>query len=334
MNKQTMIIVILVVAAAIGITFLLQQPKKDRGTKKRIALFAPAIHPAMDEIFEGFTQTIQKDSSLSYSFDEYNAQGNPTLLRGQAEEIILGDYDLIFPIGATCTQTLYTLTKKKNITTPIVFTAVDTPLEMGIAQSLESSGNHLTGITTTKEFKKQLDLLYKVKPTAQNILLVYDPGQSGGQEEDRKQIAKLVEARNKGFQFVTILNANEIQQKVQSFMQSVDTVMILKDHTAVSGVDALITLCNRYGVTLYTSDHNSGQKGAALSYDVSEYEYGSAAAIKAKEILEKNKKPAEIPITFVQNRSLQINTKTMHKQGLDLSQTTIEQLQAQGVIVI
>ena len=333
MNRQTIILLLSAVAIAIVIAFFIRHNIKKTEALYRIALFAPAIHPAMDEINEGFVHTLEKKNT-AYSFDTYNAQGNPTLLRAQAEEIILGNYNLIFTIGATCTQTIYELTKKKDIHTPVVFTAVDRPVNMGIAKSLTSSGNHLTGITSTKEYEKQIDLLLHIKPTVKNILLVYDPAQSGGQDEDRKQIEKLVKTRKIKFQFVTVSTANEIQQKVQSFMQNIDTILILKDHTVVSGVDSLITLCNRYNVTLYATDHNSGQKGAVLSYDVSEYEYGSAAAIKAHSILELHKLPSQLPISYVENRSLQINTRTMHKQGLNISTEAIEQLKQQEGIVI
>ena len=334
MNRQTIILLLSAVAIAIAIPFFIRHRIKKTDAMYRIALFAPAIHPAMDEINEGFMHTLEKKNDV-YAFDNYNAQGNPTLLRAQAEEITLGNYDLIFTIGATCTQTIYELTKKKNISTPVVFTAVDRPVNMGIAKSLTSSENHLTGITSTKEYEKQIDLLLQIKPTAKNMLLVYDPAQSGGQDEDRKEIEKIVKTRKMQFQFVTISNANEIQQKVQAFMQNIDTIMILKDHTAVSGVDSLITLCNRYNVTLYATDHNSGKKGAALSYDVSEYEYGSAAAIKARSILEHHKLPSQLPISYVENRSLQINTRTAHKQGLNISTESIEKFkQQEGIVVL
>jgi len=332
-----MILVILVVAAAIGITFLLQQPKKDRGTKKRIALFAPAIHPAMDEIFEGFTQTIQKDSSLSYSFDEYNAQGNPTLLRGQAEEIILGEYDLVFTIGATCSHTMHELTKKKQINLPVIFSAVDNPVKTGLVSSLKSSKNNLTGVIEGDKqiiYQKELSAFLSVKPNIKQMLLVYDPNREPGFEEDRKIIATILKQHNVILQGVVVNHSNEIQQKVQPLLENQDAVLVLTDHTVVSGIDSLITLCNRYGVTLCTSELNSGDKGAALSFGVTQYEFGSTAASQAKRIIEQKQSPSTIPVAVIKNMKLKVNTTTMHKQGLSLSPEKLNQITQNGGIII
>src|SRR5580692_7792331 len=65
------------------------------GTPRRIAIFEPASHPAIDEIAHGFQETLEKGGN-NYDFKIYNANGNKTLQRAQAEEICNGGFDLIF----------------------------------------------------------------------------------------------------------------------------------------------------------------------------------------------------------------------------------------------
>ena len=91
----------------------------------RVAIFTPTTHPALEEVEQGFRETIQKLSSKPYVFTTFNANGNRSLLRAQAEEIVGGAYDLIFTMGALCSQTIAELLQKKGIKMPHVFGAVD-----------------------------------------------------------------------------------------------------------------------------------------------------------------------------------------------------------------
>lgn len=333
-NRALLLITALIITASTTYYFFKKQHKKNSGISYRIAIFEPASHPSMDEIAQGFTDTIQKNSSAHYSFDRYNANGNKTLLRAQAEDIIQNNYDLIMTIGAGTTHTIYELTTKKHITTPIVFDAVADPVGLGIIASLTSSGNHVTGVEDIPNFKEQMDKLLEVKPDTKNILLVYDPiDKAGIHEMWADQIKKINDNKGINTHYVKVFQTNEIQAKVQPFMQNVDTILIFTDHTTVSGVDSLINLCNRYGVTLYSSELNSGEKGAALSFGIVQYDLGVAAAKLSLAIVEKNKKPTDLPIVILKNNRLQINTATAQKQGLNLSPVQLEKVKKNGGII-
>jgi ABC-type uncharacterized transport system substrate-binding protein len=108
MNNRTQLIIVAIVIGLtfIGYYFFKQQRTPHIGHSYRIAIFEPASHPAMDEIVQGFTDTIKKNSSAHYIFNRYNANGNKTLLRAQAEDIIHNNYDLIMTIGADTKRTL------------------------------------------------------------------------------------------------------------------------------------------------------------------------------------------------------------------------------------
>lgn len=299
----------------------------------RIALFAPASHPAMDEIAEGFMKTMKKENALTYQFDHYNANGNKTLLRAQAEEIIHQNYDLVLSIGADASRTLHELTHKKRLSMPIVFTAVSDPVSLGIVSSVQSSGNNLTGVEDMPDYKDQINRLLDIKPSTQRILLVYDPvGKGNVHEKCAQDIKKIAADKDVIVSFVQVFHTNEIQAKVQPLLTNIDVVMILTDHTTVSGIDSLISLCNKYNITLYASDLNSGIKGAAIAYGVTEYDFGADAAGLALRILAEHKLPKDIPVIEPRSKKLTINRSTMKKQGLILSAQEIETLEQKGII--
>ena len=333
-NKTLLFIATLIITASTTYYFFKKQHQPITAFSYRIAIFEPASHPAMDEIAQGFTDTITKNSKAHYTFDRYNANGNKTLLRAQAEEIIHNNYDLIMTIGADPTRTLHELTSKKNITTPIVFNAVSDPIGLGIIASRTSSGNNLTGIEEVHNYDDQLNKLLQIKPTTKNLLLVYDPVIKAGIHETwAQEVTELARKKGIAIHYAKIFHTNEIQSKVQPFMQNIDTILIFTDHTTVSGVDSLITLCNRYGVTLYASDLNSGDKGAALSYGVIQYDLGVDAGYVALKILDDKKSPQSIPIIEPTTKRLKINTTTASKQGLNLSLTQLEEIKKNGGII-
>ncbi len=284
--------------------------------KYRIAIFEPVLHPAIEEIEQGFINTLRQQGNAEYDFKVYNANGDKTLMRSQAEDIVQSEYDLIFTIGMSTSQIAKEVTDKKQKLIPIVFSAVDDPVGMQLVDSLSSSGNHVTGITEAPNYKQQLSLLLTLKPTIKNVLLVYDPSHGTGLEKDKYEIQHILNEKGISLQSIEIYQANEIQQKVASSLSATDVVLTLRDNTTVSGIDSLVKLCNNYGVTLFASDLNSGNKGAALSYGFTEYEFGVSGAHKAYSILEEQNDPALIPITPISNYKIKINSATAEKQNL------------------
>lgn len=292
-----------------------------------IAILTPTTHLALEEIEQGFKETMRK-GNLNYSFTTFNANGNKTLLRAQAEEIIQRKFDLIFTIGAGTTQIIAELLSKKNITIPHVFGGVDGP---EFAQSMSVINPNSTGVYVKIDYGKQMDIVCNIKPDMKNILLVYDPSHGTGLEKDKLEVEKHLKKYQIKLKSVEVYQTNEIQQKVLGLISSVDAVLVLTDNTVVAGLDALIKLCNRYKVPLIASDLSSGKKGALIAYGITEYDSGSGAALKALEIIENNKKPNQLIVTPIDNFRLEINKSSMNLQGLNFDDTALKQLKVQNV---
>ena len=329
--KQFILVAMSIIILAGAIFYYATKHKQRDSTKHayRVAIFEPASHPAMDEISQGFIDTVIKNGAYEYTFKRYNANNNATLMRSLAEEIIQQNYDLIMTIGAGASKTIQELITKKKLTTPLVFDAVSDPAKLGIV------GDNVTGIEESSDFEDQINKLLTVKPDTKTILLVYDPvSKAGVHEVWSNQIKKIAAKKGITTLSANVFSVNEIQAKVQPLLQQADTVLIFTDHTTVSGIDSLITLCNRYGVTLYASDLNSGDKGAALSYGLLQYDLGVDAAQLALEILDNHIQPLQLPIRNPKSVKLKINTKTMTKQGLKISDAQLADIKNSGGIVI
>jgi putative ABC transport system substrate-binding protein len=304
--KYFILVFVLICLAIVGLfTF--------KGEECRIAILTPTTHPSLEQIEKGFVDTMEKHCRQKFTVKTYNALGNKSLMRSEAEEIALGDYDLVFTIATQATRTMKEVFEKKKLSTPIVFSAVSFPIEMDLVASEESSGNQLTGVKETTDFAKELEIL---RNQAQTVLLVYDPS-SPSLTSNKEEIEMILNGMGIGLKTVEIFKTNEILLKTAPFMEEADAVLVIKDNTVISGLDVLVKLCDQKNKLLIASDLDSPDRGVPYAYGVSEVIYGEEAAKKALLILDDDKLPRDIPITAPPSEAFvfKINEKRLKEIG-------------------
>lgn len=280
---------------------------------QKIAILTPMTHPSLEQIEKGFVETMEKNCRQKFTIKIYNALGNKTLMRSEAEEIALGGYDLVFTIASQASRTMKEVFEKKKLSTPIVFTAVPFPLKLDLIASEASSGNQMTGVKETTDFAKELAFL---RNKAKTVLLVYDPS-SPSLASNKEEIETILADMGIALKTVEIFKTNEILLKTAPFIEATDAVLVIKDNTVVSGLDVLVKLCEQKGKLLIASDLDSAERGAAYAYGVSELIYGEEAAKKALLILDDYKLPRDIPITAPPSDAFvfKINEKRLKEIG-------------------
>lgn len=293
--------------------------KTHNNNEFNIAILIPIAHSAFDEIQQGFIETLKKN--ITANFDVYNAQGSRTLLRGQAEKIVQSNYDLVFTLATSPSIIMKEVMNQRKRFIPLVCGAVDEPIKNGLIHSIESSGNNITTVTSQTDFKKQINCMVQLKTNIKKVLLVYNP--NANLERHKKEIASLLNQKHITLTTVEVFTSNEMIQKVSGIIQGHDLVLILKDTLVVSGIEGLVALCNRFRVPLCASDLNSGDKGAAFAYGVTEYSYGTASAKQALEILKNKKSPSQVPSIFISDFKIKLNKCALHKQGVDCDEKVL-----------
>ncbi len=322
--KKSLIIICLLLGLSFAIAEFFQDKSIDSDTDAttnqklfRVAVLTPVTHPSLEQIQQGFCETLTHNGIDRYQFTVYNAQGSQTLMRSELEEMSSKRYDLIFAIGTQAAKMSKEVLTKKHQTTPLVFAAVPNPEEHHLVQSESTPNGFVTGISEITDYSKQMDLLAHLKPDLKSVLLVYDPTNAG---LDRDRIIVENKLSTMGIRLIPIevFKTNEIKQKVSPFIHEVDVVMTLKDNTVVAGLETLVKLCHTTQTLLMASDLDSPLKGAAIGFGVKEYDFGVEAAKKARLILHDGLSPHQIPVTAVDQFKLKFNTLSMAQQGLPL----------------
>lgn len=285
----------------------------------RIAILTPVTHPSLEQIEKGLIETMEASHPGRYRFVVYNAQGNKMLMRSELGEIARQDYALVFTIGTSASQMASELIAKNELSQPVIFTAVNDPIGFHIVPSEQAPGGMITGVKEMLDFKEEINILLKLKPSVKSIVLVYNPTEPGLQK-DQKELKKILKEKNISLTTVEVYNANEIQVKVSPFIEKADALLVLKDNTVVTGLDVLVKLCNNHRIPLAASDLDSPARGAAFGFGVEEIDFGTEAAKKALLVLEKGVSIGTIPVTPVSRFSLRINPEAAQKQGIILSE--------------
>lgn len=277
--------------------------------KVSIAILTPVTHPSLVKMEQGFVDTIQNQFPGKYTFVTYNAQGNKTLMRSEIEEIAKGKFEMVLTVGTLTTQMATEVFSKKEITMPIVFTAVNATEKF--------TGEHVTGVKEMLRFDEEIAALIAYKPSLSSVLLVYNPTEPGLQK-NVEEIDQILRKRDITLNTIEVFQTNELKAKVSPSMDTVDAVIILKDNTVVAGLEVLSKLCNGKSIPLMASDLDSPDRGAAFGYGVYEYDFGVEAAKKALQILEEGVSAGSIQVTPVSNFTLRVNSEAAKAQGIEV----------------
>ena len=300
--------------------------KSVSGNSKQVAIISPAIHPSLEKIEKGVTTALEKYLPGTKTI-LMNANGKKTLMLAQVQEALSHNPDAIVTIGAQATQLTRETLKKRNLKIPHVFTAVSSPDRLGISYQ----ERELTGIEEKPDYSLTAEILHHLAPQLTSLLLVYNPTEGNSLDQERAHLETALQKYGIQLTPLEVFQTNEITGKTKNLIASYQGVIILKDNSVVSGIDALIKVCEQYGKLLIAHDLDSGDKGAALSFGVFEEAYGSEAGKIVAEALAQTQLHLP-PVRRIADDKVKLNIAAAGRQNLTIDLTEIKLLKS--IIVI
>jgi putative tryptophan/tyrosine transport system substrate-binding protein len=269
---------------------------------------------------EGFKQAMKEAGYIEGQHIKYhvrNARLNREALRSFAQEFVKQRVDLIF----TATYVGASLAKEATtaVGTPVVFAPAGDPVETGLVQSIGSSGNNLTGISTLslELTAKRLEMLTRLIPKARRVAVVLNPDDKFSQE-----VVKLAyrSAERLGLTLAEVhgRDATEMQRNVASLRRdNVDAVFAIPDVLVNNQVTSLSSIARTLKLPYIVHIGSLAEKGALASYGINTFQIGRQAARLADKILN-GTRPAEIPIETPRKLELVINMAAAKEIGLTI----------------
>ena len=207
--------------------------------------------------------------------------------------------------------------KKATSKIPIVFSAADDPVGLGLVESLGRPGGNVTGMGNFNSAltAKRLELLYELVPSARTIAYLANPANPSAQLEVRAA----QEAANTLGINLQVLNASNDQEVEAAFARLAElkagAVIVAAEPYFDSRRAAIVELAARRAVPASYGWRENVAMGGLLSYGSVLKDSYRNSGIYCGRIL-KGEKPADLPVVQPTKFEMTINLKTAKALGL------------------
>ncbi|MDR2074313.1 MAG: ABC transporter substrate-binding protein [Oscillospiraceae bacterium] len=302
MNKKFFWLIILIGLTIFGLFFIIFNKTEKNSLKIGILQFVE--HEALDASRKGFIDEL-KNQGFNGEIKYQNAQGDQANCVSIANQFVSENCDLILAIATPAAQSVAKITSE----IPILATAVTNFEEAGLTQE------NITGTSDLAPIAKQIELIKKLKPEVTKIGILFSSNEANSKYQ--ADIA-VEEAKKLGLlpHIFTFSQVTEIQQVIESMLQKIDAIYTPTDNMVASNMELISQTALQSGIPLICGETNLISKGATGTYGIDYYELGKLTAIQAMEILKEIKKPIDMPIQYLENVKLVLNSEIIKKLNL------------------
>lgn len=298
MGKRNVLLSILLFSSIISINLY----ASDKDIKVVLVLWR-----GITEAEEGFKdKLIELGYNTNYTI--VNAEQDKIKLANSLRNRIkpkLNEYDYIYSFGTTSTEVTQKILNGKL---PHIFNIVADPVKAGIAQSMDSAGQNLSGVSHKISMKLQLDTALNIIDF-KNLGFIYNAREKNSYMllDELKEVAKINNFNIVPFRVVpegNILNKKLIE--IANKSKSIDAVYLSLDSFLLTNAEQICNELTKSGIPSIGSIKGYLTAGALTGLVPDYYELGGVAAT-ILDRCEHGEKLENIPIETEQNPQFMIN---------------------------
>jgi putative ABC transport system substrate-binding protein len=209
--------------------------------------------------------------------------------------------------------------KKATTVIPIVFSAADDPVGLGLVTSLSRPGGNVTGMSVFNAAlgAKRLALLHEFVPAATTIGYLTNPTNPSM----RLEVEALQEAAKANAIDVKVFNASNDQEIEAAFAdlsaQRIGAIMVAGEPFFDSRRALIVGFAGKYAIPASYGWRENVAMGGLLAYGTSITDSYRNAGLYCGRIL-KGEKPADLPVMQPTKFELTINLRTAKSLGLNV----------------
>lgn len=289
----------------------------------KIAVSQFVEHPALNAVLQGFKDDL-KENGVAVEYKEYNSHGNMGTANQIATQIASDEPDLIVAIATPNAQACARVYDKapQLADTPMLFTAITDPLAAGLVQDYMHPGPNITGVSNQMPMDKHLDMIRRFLPELKKLGVMYNAGEVNSVSNVKRLKAAAVE-RNIIILDGPVTNSADVYQTAQSLVGKVDAIYVPTDNTVVSAFEAVVKVCERTQLPLFSADTDSVERGAIAALGFDYYLHGKQTGAMARKILT-GTSPEALPVEFQKDLSFHINPKAAERMGLTIDKAILD----------
>ncbi len=254
---------------------------------------------------------------LHYVLEEDNEK-----CEAAVQQFIDEEYDLIFTIGPYATKLAASMTKD----IPIVFGAVQEPEQEDFVESNKAPGGNVTGVSDYTPCFEQIDSIKQMFPETKKIGAIYNVRDA---ESITQAIIGEKEAQTENinieYEKYPVKNSDEFEPALESMLSDgVEVIYAPVDDFVKKRIKKLVSFSYENKIPIICGDMEMLEKGCFSTCVINYPSIGGAAGDMALDILYNDADPSEIPIAYIYDCYLHINSTAMQKLEITLPDEVME----------
>lgn len=274
------------------------------------------IEPIAD-LREGFLEVFESSTFYAehtVNIERLNAQGDSSLINQVADEIAADRPDLVYVLGTPLAQAIQARVPEVLL----VQGAATDPVSAGLAVSWEGSGRKYIATSDLPPIPRQLDLISELIPSAQNIGIIYNPGETNSVAVV-KRIRTYMERAYPSWRLMEapVSTTSEVAHALDSQLGRIDVLYVPPDNTVHAAIPVVGDFCRQHSIPFFATVPSALEHGALATVGLDFRQLGRETAHLALEALEGGS-PGSIPIRLSANPEITINGLVADELGLDV----------------
>lgn len=284
-------------------------------------------HPDLQADSDGFKKAMEEEGLIEGKNVKYirlNAEGDMSLAATIAKRFVSEKVDLIHSISTPVSQACVAAAKGTNI--PIVFSTCTAPAKAEIVSTWNAPRkDNVTGVSDMADIKVQMLMIKEIYPGLKTLGVIYNAGEVNSVQQinelkrilSKVGIKKLVEAN--------CSTTAEVLTAAKSLVGRVDAIWIPTDNTAVSGLEAIIGICEENKIPFFGSTGAMVKRGCIAARGANYSWIGWKAGKDAAMILKGEKKASDIPVVKCSGAAqvLVVNPAAAKRMGITIPKSVI-----------
>ena len=292
----------------------------------KIGISQLVTHPALDATREGIIDGLAAGGYVegdNLEIDYQNSELDMSLVATIAQQFVSDKVDVIVCIATP--NSLAAASAAEGTEIPVVFSAITNPVGEGMVSGWDSHPDqNITGVSDMISVADDVDLIMEIVPGVETIGNIY----SAGESNSVFLAEKLIEACDAlGIEVVesTVSTSADVLAAAQSLVGRVDVIWVGTDNTVVSGLEALIGVCEDNQIPFFPSDDPSIERGGIACWGFDYYDIGYQTGEMVARILDGDGTANNIPVEKGEIIFLSVNVAAAEKMGVTIPQSIIDQ---------
>ena len=275
-----------------------------------------------EENVDGFKEGLAEQGFVegkNVKFITKNPESDLKTQRQIIESFVEAKVNLIY--SQTTPGTL--VAKNVTQTIPIVFSIVTYPVESGVIEALESSGNNLVGTRNFIQVQRQYNQFERVYPSTKTLAFVHRKDEPNSVNQ-YNQMKGLLAPKGIGVVDIAAVDLNDMRTQLEDSIENVDSLFLACDTLInVGGEDVVIEISKKHKKPNFACLKGSIVKGALLGNVADFYVIGKISGRQAALILD-GVRPSSLLTESPAEDYLIVNTKTASEIGIDIPQDVLD----------